>query len=283
MYSIKHIKTLCHSTLPFLTSECARLLRKEGSLELLGFSTVLAVRKSELEIFMRVHDVLVSLQILILDNGSLDDLDRTITSTVCTSHFLIALLHSAKKSVVTILLVHVVSARTRVITQPDTVVLDFSVGFVNLHQSAKLLQTTYLVDRKNFTCTVLHLLKSVHEVPITGLGSHRVGGEKTHSVNFGLRVRFSRKSTTNDVIIVNLHTGETLNKTNCIHTIESIQNIQASQSTVSNGTIVRKKQIKRTRLNLLEMKRPISIKSITVVRIQNSIVYFQFIHHRLCF
>ena len=191
-----------------LTAESARLLSEEGSLVLLGFSTVLAVRKSELEILMSVHDVLVSLEVLVFNNGSLDDLDGTITSTVSTSHLLIALLHSTEESVITILLVHVVSTGTRIVSQPDTVVLDFGVLLVDLPKSAITRPNAYLVDSKNLTSTLLHLLKSVHEVPITGLSSDSVGSEKTHSVNFRFRVRFGRKSTTNNVIIVNLGENE---------------------------------------------------------------------------
>ena len=153
---------------------------------------------------MSVHDVLVSLEILIFNDGSLDDLDGTITSTVSTSHFLVALLNSTEEGVITILLVHVVSTGTRVVSQPDTVVLDFGVSLVNLQKSAITQQNSYLVDSKNFTSTLLHLLESVHEVPVTGLSSDSVGSEKTHSVNFGFRVSFGRKSTTNNVIIVNL-------------------------------------------------------------------------------
>ena len=83
---------------------------------------------------MSVHDVLVSLEVLIFNDGSLDDLDGTITSTVSTSHFLVALLNSSEESVVTIFLVHVVSTGTRVVSQPDTVVLHFLIGFVNLQK-----------------------------------------------------------------------------------------------------------------------------------------------------
>ena len=199
---------MCHYQSYCLTAESARLLSEEGSLVLLGFSTVLAVRKSELEILMSVHDVLVSLEVLVFNNGSLDDLDGTITSTVSTSHLLIALLHSTEESVITILLVHVVSTGTRIVSQPDTVVLDFGVLLVDLPKSAITRPNAYLVDSKNLTSTLLHLLKSVHEVPITGLSSDSVGSEKTHSVNFRFRVRFGRKSTTNNVIIVNLGENE---------------------------------------------------------------------------
>ena len=214
---------MCHYQSHCLTAESARLLSEEGSLVLLGFSTVLAVRKSELEILMSVHDVLVSLEVLVFNNGSLDDLDGTITSTVSTSHLLIALLHSTEESVITILLVHVVSTGTRIVSQPDTVVLDFGVLLVDLPKSAITRPNAYFVDSKNLTSTLLHLLKSVHEVPITGLSSDSVGSEKTHSVNFRFRVRFGRKSTTNNVIIVNLQNGEKTAQTNKIHNLHSTQ------------------------------------------------------------
>ena len=205
---VEETMKLCRTIYNCLTAESARLLSEEGRLELLGLSTVLAVRKSELKILMSVHDVLVSLKILIFNNSGLDDLDGTITSTVSTSHLLVALLNSTEESVITILLVHVVSTGTRVVSQPDTVVLDFGVSLVDLPKSAITRSNAYLVDSKNLTSTLLHLLKSVHEVPITGLSSDSVGSEKTHSVNFRFRVSFSRKSTTNNVIIVNLEENE---------------------------------------------------------------------------
>ena len=51
-------------------------------------------------------------------------------------------------------------------------------------------------------------MKSVHEIPVTGLGSHRVGSKQSHSENFRLRVGFSGKSATNNMIIVNLNQNE---------------------------------------------------------------------------
>ena len=115
------------------------------------------------------------------------------------------------------------STRTRVVSQPDTVVLDFGVSLVNLQKLAMEPRNAYLVDSKNFTSTLLHLLESVHEVPITGLSSDSVGSEKTHSVNFGFRVSFGRKSTTNNVIIVNLQNREKTAQTNKIHNLHSTQ------------------------------------------------------------
>ena len=51
-------------------------------------------------------------------------------------------------------------------------------------------------------------MKSVHEIPVTGLGSHRVGSKESHAEDFGLRVGFSGKSATNNVVVVNLDKNE---------------------------------------------------------------------------
>ena len=121
-----------------LSTESARLLGQEGSLVLLGLSTVVAVRESELQVLTSVHDVLLSLQLLISNNGGADDLDGTVTSTVSSSHLLVALLDGTEERSVTVLLVHVVSAGTRVVSQPDSVVLDLHSALVDLPTSANL-------------------------------------------------------------------------------------------------------------------------------------------------
>ena len=48
----------------------------------------------------------------------------------------------------------------------------------------------------------------VHEVPVAGLGSHSIRSEQSHSVDLGLGIVLRRKSTTNNVIIVNLEDSE---------------------------------------------------------------------------
>ena len=115
-----------------LSTESARLRGEEGASELLRLGTVLAVRQSELQVLVRVHHVLVSLQLTVLHHGRLDDLDRTVTSTVRSSHLLVALLHGAQQGHITVLLVHVVGSRARVVTQPNTEVLHLRSGLVDL-------------------------------------------------------------------------------------------------------------------------------------------------------
>ena len=115
-----------------LTTECAGLLGEEGRSELLRLRAVLAVRQSELHVLVREHDVLVSSQLLIGHHSSLDDLNRSVASTVGSGHLLVALLHSAEESSITVLLVHVVSAGAGVVAQPDAVVLHLLVLLVDL-------------------------------------------------------------------------------------------------------------------------------------------------------
>ena len=120
---------------PSLSTERARLVSEERSSELLRLRAVSAVRKSELQVLVREHDVLVSSQLLVRHHGGLDDLDRSVASAVGSSHLLVTLLHSTEESRVTVLLVHVVSARARVVAEPDAVVLHFLVRLVNLPTS----------------------------------------------------------------------------------------------------------------------------------------------------
>ena len=189
-----------------LSTESARLRGEEGASELLRLSTVLAVGQSELQVLVRVHHVLVSLQVLVVHHSRLDDLDRTVTSTVRSSHLLVALLHGAQKGHITVLLVHVVGSRARVVTQPNTEVLHLRSRLVDLPLTHA--PHTHLVHSQNLSGSVLHLLQSVHEVPVAGLGGHSVRSEQSHSVDLGLGIVLRRKSTTNNVIVVNLYKGE---------------------------------------------------------------------------
>lgn len=51
-------------------------------------------------------------------------------------------------------------------------------------------------------------MKSVHEIPVTRLGSHRIGSKESHAEDFGLRVVLRGKSATNNVVVVNLGKNE---------------------------------------------------------------------------
>ena len=127
-------------------------------------------------------------------NGSgTDDLDGTRTTTVTSSHLVVKLRHGSGELQVTVLAVHVVGSGTRVVTEPDSVVLD---------------STGVLLDKldavKNLTSGLLHLTELTHEVPELGLGSDRVGGEDNHTVSLGVGVLVSSSLTADNLVLAHL-------------------------------------------------------------------------------
>ena len=64
------------------------------------------------------------LAILAFNNSRSHDLDRTWSSTMTTSQFRIHLFNGFAQSNITVFLVHVVGSASRIVTKPDTVVLD---------------------------------------------------------------------------------------------------------------------------------------------------------------
>ena len=124
------------------------------------------------------------------DRSSADDLDRPRTTTVTSSHLVIKLRHGSSELQVTVLAVHVVGSGARVVTEPDSVVLD---------GAGVLLDKLDAV--KNLTSGLLHLTELTHEVPELGLGSHRVGGEDNHTVGLGVGVLLSGSLTADHLVL----------------------------------------------------------------------------------
>ena len=82
------------------------------------------VRQGESELGgQELLDVLTA-DISILDLSNTDDLNRSETSTVTSSHVLVTGLDSFSTAHSTVFLVHVVGTGTRIVTDPDTKVLD---------------------------------------------------------------------------------------------------------------------------------------------------------------
>lgn len=92
-----------------------------------------------------------------------------------------------------ILLVHVVSARARIVTNPDTKVLD-------LHG----LLLEHLVAADDLTSGLLDLLHLLQEVEETGLGNDLVGRKDAHLVELLLTSGLvgSGELTTDDLVLV---------------------------------------------------------------------------------
>ena len=101
------------------------------------------MRKSELEISVLTHRVAKGAEYLVEvvvsstglaigDHGSTDDLNGTITSTVSTGHIGVEVVDGTNEGGVTELLVHVVSTRTGIVSQPNTIGLDGGISLVDL-------------------------------------------------------------------------------------------------------------------------------------------------------
>ena len=127
------------------------------------------MRKSELEISVLTHRVTKGAEYLVEvvvsstglaigDHGSTDDLNGTITSTVSTGHIGVEVVDGTNEGGVTELLVHVVSTRTGIVSQPNTIGLDGGISLVDLVRSA-LRISKYLVDSKNLTSSSLQLVE----------------------------------------------------------------------------------------------------------------------------
>ena len=79
-----------------------------------------------------VEVVVSSTGLAIGDHGSTDDLNGTITSTVSTGHIGVEVVDGTNEGGVTELLVHVVSTRTGIVSQPNTIGLDGGISLVDL-------------------------------------------------------------------------------------------------------------------------------------------------------
>ena len=96
-------------------------------------------------------------------------------SAMTGSHITIALCNSSRDSHIPVLTVHVVSTRTRVITKPDTKVLDLQWALVmnlkgirmlfNEHRTIILIP--YHLAADNFTSSLLELTQLAQEIPKT--------------------------------------------------------------------------------------------------------------------
>jgi hypothetical protein len=82
------------------------------------------VRKWKLEAWLQELLDIRTTNIFSLDFSNLDDLNRVETSSVLSSQVLVASDNSISTSQFTVFLVHVVGTRARVVTDPDTKVLD---------------------------------------------------------------------------------------------------------------------------------------------------------------
>lgn len=130
----------------------------------------------------------------LLDLSNLQDVDGSESGSVSSSHVLVQGLNSSDSRDISDLLVHVVGAGSGVVSDPDTKVLDL--GWVSLVD---------LVDRDDFTGSLLDLVQFLQKVPVTGLGDDLVCGEDSHSEQLWFRNGLSWQTTANDLVFSHVY------------------------------------------------------------------------------
>ena len=168
----------------------SRSLAQEGLSVLLG-DTGNTVRQRELDA--------VAVELLSGSTASLagrdfinrNDLDTAETSSVATSEILVQLLNSTNSGGISVLFVHVVGASLAVVSQDNTVVLD---------GEGVLLKN--LINRDDFTTSLLDLVLTRKEVPETALSKDGALGKEGHSVDGRLGSGLCGKMASNNLVLV---------------------------------------------------------------------------------
>lgn len=115
------------------------------------------------------------------------------TGSVTGTHIAVALCDSVANGQITVFAVHVVCARTRIVTQPNAEVLDLARRtLVDLFQ------------RNDFTGGLLELLQLAQEIPETGLGNNVVRSEDSHLVQRSAWLLLGGQLTADDFIFLQL-------------------------------------------------------------------------------
>jgi len=191
MIRCKHPQNLAQPSSKPITflSESGWSLRAE---QLLGAGLGDAVGERELQV---LGNQLLDVGALdvggLLDLNNTEDVDGPETSTVAGSHVRVQGLDSIGSGQLSVLLVHVVSARARVVSQPDAEVLDL-LGVLLVDS----------LDANDLTGSLLDLLETTQEVPVTGLGDRLVRGEDGHPVHGWGRVGLGGQVAANDLVLL---------------------------------------------------------------------------------
>ena len=147
----------------------------------------------ETEVLVQILVGVVSSDIAISDDGSLDDLDIASHSSMSTGHVVVHLSDGTSQSEVSVLLVHIVSTASASVAQPDGEVL---------HLSRGLVEDLSVIE--HLTNGSLGLGEGLHIVPELGLGNDLVASEDLHSEDLGARVLGGGGSTTDKLVQVHL-------------------------------------------------------------------------------
>lgn len=151
-----------------------------------------SVGERELEVGNQKLSNVLSLDIIsLLQFNNLKDVNGSESRSVSGGHVLVKGLDSTSSSNVSELLVHVVGTGSRVVSDPDTEVLDLGRSlFMNL------------ANRNDFTSSLLNSSELGQKVPESRLGNNSVRSKDSHSVELGLRIDLARELSSDDLIFL---------------------------------------------------------------------------------
>lgn len=145
-------------------------------------------------------------------------MDGPEAGTVAGSHVLVERLDGVGAAHLTVLLVHVVGAGTRVVSDPDTEVLDLErvllldLPAVNIcvlhHPLPKIKFATHLVERNDLTVRLLDLSELREEVPESALGNDIVWCKDAHAVELWGWVGVRGQKAPNDLVLLQATFGQ---------------------------------------------------------------------------
>lgn len=131
----------------------------------------------------------------------LDDLNGVGAGTMTSAHVTVALCDGTPNGQITVLAVHVVCARTRIVAQPYAEILNLDWR-----------RFVYLFQGDDFAGGFLELLQLTQKVPETGFGDNVVRSEYTHFIQRRLWLLLAGQLTANDLVFLQLQANKFVNK-----------------------------------------------------------------------
>ena len=128
-----------------------------------------------------------TLDIGVANDARPDDLDRVMGGAMSTGHLHVHLADGSAEGHVSVLLVHVNSIGTSEVTQNNAIVPD----------CARLLLVDF-ASGDDFTLNLANLMLSLHVIPELGASNNSVLLEHSHSVELGIGVLLSCKSSSHN-------------------------------------------------------------------------------------
>jgi hypothetical protein len=142
----------------------------------------------------------LTLEVLGIDNGGLDDLDGFPSGRMASGHLKVELRDGTAEGHVTVLLVHVDGAGSGVVSQEDAEVL---------HAAGLLLGD--LGGGDDLSLYAADLVLTLHVVPELGTGKDFIPGENADAVEDGLWHTVARQLSADNIELTHLHTKTNVN------------------------------------------------------------------------